>query len=197
MAFGRFTSENLTTAKQTQQGWLKTLPSSLTAISLPSPWLHVWVPPSNHAWIHTIICIICVVFFPTSGVSAETSRFEEGKESPKDTCQLLPDDGGGCVLRPPCKQVIKSRRRPGQARRCRGSDFIRCPLPLVSLTPHFEYSMCFYYLFYFFRLIHMLCPSIRCSSRSLPQEEPQSYLGYAGFDELKSHLTNSVCLCWE
>lgn len=143
-----------------------------------------------------------VVFFQIR-VFCRNPRLEESKEFLKDTCQFLPDDVGRCVLRSPCKQVIKSRRRAGQGRRCCVSGFIPCPLwdqltpPALSFPSHLTFNMCFNYLFYYFRLIPMLRFSIRCFSRSLPQEEPQSYLGYAGFDELKSHLTNSVCLCWE
>lgn len=114
MKFWRFTSEILTTAKQTKQGWLKTDPSLLTAISFPSMFACVSTP----AWIHTFICVNCVflkfVFFHIRGF-CRNPGFDENKESLKDTCQFLPDDVGRCVLRPPCKQVIKSRRRPGQA----------------------------------------------------------------------------------
>lgn len=38
----------------------------------------------------------------------------------------------------------------------------------------------------------ILSSPLRYSSFSFPQEEPQSYLGYVGFDELKSHFTNSL-----
>lgn len=38
----------------------------------------------------------------------------------------------------------------------------------------------------------ILFSPLRYSSLSLPQEEPQSYLGYVGFGELKSHFTNSL-----
>lgn len=40
---------------------------------------------------------------------------------------------------------------------------------------------------------HLILSSpLRYSSLSFPQEEPQSYLGYVGFGELKSHFTNSL-----
>lgn len=38
----------------------------------------------------------------------------------------------------------------------------------------------------------ILCSPLCYSSLSIPQEEPQSYLGYVGFGELKSHFTNSL-----
>lgn len=38
----------------------------------------------------------------------------------------------------------------------------------------------------------ILSGPLHYSSLSLPQEEPQSYLGYVGFCELKSHCTNSL-----
>lgn len=41
--------------------------------------------------------------------------------------------------------------------------------------------------------LHLIISSpLRYSSLSLPQEEPQSYLGYVGFGELKSHFTYSL-----
>ncbi len=38
----------------------------------------------------------------------------------------------------------------------------------------------------------ILSSPLHYSSISFPQEEPQSYLGYVGFGELKSHFTNSL-----
>lgn len=38
----------------------------------------------------------------------------------------------------------------------------------------------------------ILSSPLHYSSLSFPQEEPQSYLGYVGFGELKSHFTNSL-----
>lgn len=38
----------------------------------------------------------------------------------------------------------------------------------------------------------ILSSPLHYSSFSFPQEEPQSYLGYVGFGELKSHFTNSL-----
>ena len=42
-------------------------------------------------------------------------------------------------------------------------------------------------------LPHSFQPPPLRSSLTFPQEEPQSYLGYVGFGELKSHFTNSLC----
>lgn len=50
-------------------------------------------------------------------------------------------------------------------------------------------------VFYFCRRspFYLILSSPLCySSLSIPQEEPQSYLGYVGFGELKSHFTNSL-----
>lgn len=71
---------------------------------------------------------------------------------------------------------------------------------LISLTPHFFDVLIF--VLPFPRLSsHILLRLLLHTSFSpplllsfLPRDEAQSYLGYAGFGELKSHLTNSVCL---
>lgn len=65
-----------------------------------------------------------------------------------------------------------------------------CPHPSSLSLSHTHCVFYFNRLFLPFYLI--LSSPLRCSSLSFPQEEPQSYLGYVGFGELKSHFTNSL-----
>lgn len=61
------------------------------------------------------------------------------------------------------------------------------PIPQLSLSIRLllQPSLSPFYL--------ILSSPLRYSSLTFPQEEPQSYLGYVGFGELKSHFTNSLC----
>lgn len=60
--FRRFTSRIRTAAKQTNQGWFKADPSSLTAISLPSPCVcvcvstPVWPCVNTHYYFALFVC---------------------------------------------------------------------------------------------------------------------------------------------
>lgn len=127
------------------------------------------------------------------------------------------DDVGQCVLRPPFTQVIKSCRTcrqgscaSGFARCSRTYEARRTPNLTCALSRSLSLLICVLILVVFSRshpptLSHCISHSYGCLwrfhlilsgplhyfSRSFPQEEPRSYLGYVGFGELKSHFTNS------
>lgn len=64
-----------------------------------------------------------------------------------------------------------------------------------SAPPTFSRShyICYFNRFFLrFTSFFPTPPSSATPSLSFPQEEPQSYLGYVGFGELKSHFTNSL-----
>lgn len=187
MEFWRFTSENLTAAKQTKQGWLKTDPSLLTQWFL-SP-LHVcvcicvWLPLSSHAWIRLIIS-------PSTVFSASHRRFLQESPIRSERRFSFEIERGLAMRVGVCSVRLRAgdknrRRRPGRALPCLWVH----SLP-DQLTPHalsFPSQLAFFiyklgFLFFSFTshilLLRYTNPfsgprsSLRHSPCLLPQEEP-------------------------